>query len=353
MKKNIKFLFGFVGTVLLSGCTSFDNYGPMPDDNLTDEVNMPYVAQSIKSYEERQKFKRPVTIRMSEKGHRFLSPDRRAASQFSLEMRKDMMASAEAKLVSIVSGLRDFEIVNNESSLRTAPGATITRAPAASAASGPYIFTFNISNVELKDAGDTIGTVADIASPFVDSKITGSAKKVHWYYADVTLEINLTAPDGKNVFSFSESVTHTKSIPTNTPDVSLLKDAVAYAVEQAMSRYAAQFGPPLHVDQMRGNGLFVRLSAGSAKDSGCVSSAMFSAKSPHCPDSRKNLLSANSFSGMELSANITLRLEKTMPGYSLRIMTIRKPVRSLSGLPQKSPENNRCRDGVPTVRHPV
>lgn len=263
MKKNIKFLFGFVGTVLLSGCTSFDNYGPMPDDNLTDEVNMPYVAQSIKSYEERQKFKRPVTIRMSEKGHRFLSPDRRAASQFSLEMRKDMMASAEAKLVSIVSGLRDFEIVNSESSLRTAPGATITRAPAASAASGPYIFTFNISNVELKDAGDTIGTVADIASPFVDSKITGSAKKVHWYYADVTLEINLTAPDGKNVFSFSESVTHTKSIPTSTPDVSLLKDAVAYAVEQAMSRYATQFGPPLHVDQMRGNGLFVRLSAGS------------------------------------------------------------------------------------------
>ena len=262
MKKNIKFLFGFAGIILLSGCTSFSSYGPMPDDNLTDEANMPYVAQSMKNYEERLKFKRPVTIRMSEKGHRFLSPDRRAASQFSLEMRKDMMASAEAKLVSIVSGLRDFEIVNSESSLRTAPGATITRAPAAPAASGPYIFTFNISNVELKDVGNALGTVADIASPFVDRKITSSAKKIHWYYADVTLEINLTAPDGKNVFTFSESTTYTKSFPTKTPDVSLLKDAVAYAVERAMSRYATQFGPPLHVDQMRGNGLFVRLSAG-------------------------------------------------------------------------------------------
>ena len=109
MKKNIKFLFGFAGIIQLSGCTSFSSYGPMPDDNLTDEANMPYVAQSMKNYEERLKFKRPVTIRMSEKGHRFLSPDRRAASQFSLEMRKDMMASAEAKLVSIVSGLRDFQ----------------------------------------------------------------------------------------------------------------------------------------------------------------------------------------------------------------------------------------------------
>ena len=276
MRKFYGLLTSLAGMLLLSGCTSFYDCTAMPGDNQTDEANMPYVAQDIKSYEQRLQFKRQVVIKMSEKGHRFLTEDlrRRGSSRIRLTagLRKELMATADSALVNIVSKLRDFELVNSESSLRTTPGAAITRIPTtAQTPSGPYLFTFNINDVEMCDANDTIRAatnIADIAmsasgASYNSRRAVQRANQVHWYAAAVSLEITLTAPDGKNVFNFAESVTYPELLPSAVPSEATLKKAVSYAVNEAMKQYVVQFGPPLYVDQTIGNGLFVRLSAGS------------------------------------------------------------------------------------------
>ena len=276
MKKFYGLLPVCAGMLLLNGCVSFYDCTALPGDNQNDEANMPYVAQDIKSYEQRQQFKRQVVIEMSEKGHRFLAEDlrRRGSSRIRLTagLRKELMATADSALVNIVSKLRDFELVNSESSLRTTPGAKITRVPtAAQAPSGPYLFNFNINDVELRDANSSIRAatgIADIAmsasgASYNSRRAVRSANQVHWYAAAVSLEITLTDPSGKNIFNFAESVIYPDLLPSGTPSESTLKQAVNYAVNEAMKQYVMQFGPPLYVDQTVGNGLFVRLSAGS------------------------------------------------------------------------------------------
>lgn len=276
MENYCKLIIAFAGIFLLCGCTNFNDCTTMSGDNLTDDANMTFVALDRKNYEQRLKFKRPVIIRMSEKGHRFLVEDRRrrGSSKIRLtrEFRKELMATADAALNNIVSQLRDFEIINNEAGLRSTPGATVTRVPASTTVpSGPYLFTFNINNVEMLDANNNIRSVTNIAdiamqaggAPYNSRRAIRRVNSIHWYYAVVTLEVSLTAPDGKSIFNFSESVTLNEQLPSSTPSEATLKQAVKNAVEQAMKQYVVQFGPPLYVDQTIGNGLFVRLSAGS------------------------------------------------------------------------------------------
>ena len=277
MKKQIKLLSGLLAAAALCGCVSFQKCTVMPGDSLNDETNMPYVARDIKTYEARKSFKKPVMVKMSEKGMRYLSLNnnyRNAGKVFlSRELRKDLMAAAESKLVSIVNGLRDFQLVNMESTLSSTPGAKITVVSETPSPDTPYLLTYNVVNLEVKDAADVVRTAADIADfamalSGVDRHDTARvatrrAKTIRWYYVDVTIEVNLVAPDGKNIFTFAENVLYPKKFPNGRPGATLMKDAVAHAVQAAMGRYVIQFGPPLYVDQMIGNGLFVRLSAGT------------------------------------------------------------------------------------------
>ena len=276
MKKFYGLLTMLSGMLLFSGCTSFYDCAHTPADDQIDQANMPFVAQDIKNYELRKQFKRQVVIRMSEKGHRFLTEDtrRRGSSRIYLtaNLRKELMATADSALVNVVNKLRDFELVNSESSLRTTSGATITRIPTAQQAPrGPYLLTFNINDVEMCDANDTIRAGVEIADIVMDAsgasrnsrRLVQRGKAIHWYSAVVSLEVTLTDPNGKSVFNFAERVICPDRLPSNSPNETALKKAVTHAVKEAMKQYATQFAPPLYVDQTVGNGLFVRLSAGS------------------------------------------------------------------------------------------
>ena len=127
--------------------------------------------------------------------------------------------------------------------------------------------------MEVKDANDAISGVAEIADITMSlsgvnsgssaRRATREAQRIHWYFVDVTIELNLVSPDGKSIFTFAENVLYPKKFPNTKPDITLMKDAAAYAVQQAMNSYVIKFGPPLYVDETRGNGLFVRLSAGT------------------------------------------------------------------------------------------
>ena len=160
-----------------------------------------------------------------------------------------------------------------ESMHRSGPGATITLVEDTPAKSNNYLFTYNVVNLEIKDAGDAIGAVAGLTDmTLAVSGVSGrntsrqlarNAQNIKWYYVDVTIEINLTDPNGKNIFTFEKNVAYPKNFPNTEPDITLLKDAVGHAVKTAMGQYAIQFGPPLYVDETKGNGLFVRLSAGT------------------------------------------------------------------------------------------
>ena len=130
MKKIFTLLFGIAAAAFFSGCVCFNDYTVMPGDALNDEANMPYVARDMKIAEARKSFKKPVEIKMSTKGHRFLGNTRQYSDAgkvyFSPALRKDLMMAADAKLRSIINGMRDFQLVNTETALQSAPGATIT-----------------------------------------------------------------------------------------------------------------------------------------------------------------------------------------------------------------------------------
>ena len=123
----------------------------------------------------------------------------------------------------------------------------------ASANNNTYTFVYNISNVEVKDALSTGKLLIN----------NHNLNRVKWFYVDVTVNVSLLDPNGKQVFNFEKSVRHNKKLPTSKPDISIVKAAVRYAINQAMGEYGLEFAPPMYVDQTTGNGLFVRLSAGT------------------------------------------------------------------------------------------
>ena len=277
MKKIFTLLFGIAAAAFFSGCVNFYDYTVMPGDALTDEANMPYVARDMKIAEARKSFKKPVEITMSETGYRFLKVGRNYTDagkhNISADARRDIVAAAEAKLISLVQGMSDFQIVNKEHGYRSDQQST-----SVSFGDAPknqnYLLTYSVANLEIKDAGDAIGAVAGLtemtlAVSGVNSRNTSrqlarNAQTIKWYFMDVTIEITLADPNGKKIFTFAKNVVYPKKFPNMQPDLTLMKEAAEHAVKAAMGAYAIQFAPPLYVDETKGNGLFVRLSAGTA-----------------------------------------------------------------------------------------
>ena len=214
---------------------------------------MPVVAQQLKLVEARKNFKRPVVVVMSEKGHRFIAPRwqpwGRGAMQLAHELRKDLMASAQSSLESILSGMRDFQLVSRNSGAVSNIGVTVSDVKSLPK---EYTFTVGISNVEVKELVLTTGY----------SRHSGY-RQVRFSYVHVTVDVSLISPEGKRVFYFEKSVAYNKRFPGLRPDVTFVKEAVGYAVRKAMGQYVVDFGPPLYVDQTISGGLFVRLSAGT------------------------------------------------------------------------------------------
>ena len=252
MKNKLRLLLGLSAGIVLSGCVTFPGEGLTPEDLKEDTDNKAFVAIQMKNQPGREGFFRPVKVQMSEKGNRFISGGYRTSGAgqmwLSPSFRRDLMATAHAALENEIGHLKDFKLISSDP-------AAMSVAPVISDAStdSPYIFTYNISNVEVKDATAT-------ARVFISNH---RLRNVRWFYVDVTVNVALIRPDGKLVFNFEKSITFNKGFPTPRPDISVVKDAVRYAISQAMGNYASQFAPPMYVDQTMSNGLFVRLSAGT------------------------------------------------------------------------------------------
>ncbi len=253
MKSKLRFLLGLSAGIFLSGCVTYPGIGTTEADLLEDTANKAFVAQQIATIAPRTDFKRNVKVQMSEKGNRFISAGVRpsGARQMTLtrEFRKDLMATAHAALETEIGHLSDFNLISSD----PAAMSDVPVISDADANNATYIFTYNISNVEVKDATAT-------ARVFISNR---NVQKIRWFYVDVTVNVTLLDPAGKQVFNFEKSVTYSKGFPTPTPDISVVKDAVRHAIGQAMGNYVSQFAPPMYVDQTIGNGLFVRLSVGT------------------------------------------------------------------------------------------
>ena len=239
-----KLLFGscaVFAAALLTGCISFHDYGPTPADAMTDNENMPYVAQAQKAYEQRMQFSKPVEIKPSGKAQLFITGN--ISPEYPPQFKRELLVLFENALMGEVGKLRDFRIVGSEAR-NMSPGATIT----------------NVSQGLLR----TADLISDISGGGRDyRRSTRTLRENHLWAAYAQVEVALTSPAGQRIFTFNEDVTTLDPFLAPYPDPNKLKDAVAYAAQKAMRSYALQFGPPMYVKQSIGGGLFVQISAGS------------------------------------------------------------------------------------------
>ena len=263
MKINKISLLSGIAAMFLTGCITFDptNVGPL--DSKVDEQNQPAVVQAVKIANERGKFKRKVMIKPSEKAGLFMTM---RLHQVPGEWRRDLLMTMDSKLTEIVSSMKDFELVNTEAGNLATPGVQISAVPAAGSSNGVYLLTYNILNASFTENNiHKIGTA--IAGNFIHdrntaNKINRTAQQVDIWHAHVTVEVMLSDPSGKRIFTFNKKVTNT-SLFNRRPDFNNMKAAVEQAAAGAMSSYAKKYAPPLYVVETVCNGNFAKLSHGA------------------------------------------------------------------------------------------
>ena len=245
----------------LTGCTYYYDCTAGKLDEIEDAENREYLNEMIAVAEQRSRFKRPLEIKMSEKAHLFLNPG--VAPQLSLAQKRELLAVFGSELAKVVGGLRDFALVNTETTARNVPGPQIIQVPE-NPAKGNYVMTFNILRADVRDLGHYAHIGAGIAAiSGADRRAVAITDSVHWFYGTVRVEVMLTSPEGKNIFTFSRKVVSPEYLPYAGGDVELLKAAVAEAARRALKGYGRKFGPPLYVVDSTGDGLFVKLSHGT------------------------------------------------------------------------------------------
>lgn len=264
-----KLLFGscaVFAAALLTGCISFHDYGSTPADAMTDNENMPYVAQAQKAYEQRMQFSKPVEIKPSGKAQLFITGN--ISPEYPPQFKRELLVLFENALMGEVGKLRDFRIVGSEAR-NMSPGATITNVDdEAEQQNRPYLLSFHILRVYFTNVSQGLLRTADLISDISGGgrdyrRSTRTLRENHLWAAYAQVEVALTSPAGQRIFTFNEDVTTLDPFLAPYPDPNKLKDAVAYAAQKAMRSYALQFGPPMYVKQSIGGGLFVQISAGS------------------------------------------------------------------------------------------
>ena len=247
---------------ITSGCVNFQDCQTMPEDSAEDQENIPYVAAAQQIYEQRLQFKRKVVLKPADQAQLFLSKN--ILPNFSVQQKRELMSLFETVLTQEVGKLRDFEIVNTEAANLDVGGATISSGDE-DLPEKPYLITFRIVDISFSNSSEgvvnIIGTVSDISGKST-RKETSTIRSNPIWKANAAVEVALTAPDGKRIFTFNRTVS-TASLPMPQPDMTFLKDAVTAAAQRVCVSYARRFGPPLYVTQTIGNGQFVRLSAGT------------------------------------------------------------------------------------------
>lgn len=244
-------LFG-TAAVFLAGCVSYTG-ALTPGDDAIDESNKPFVSKAAAEYNQRRNFRRPVVIQEASGIPVFLSPTyvprttipQANALLRNVEVRRTLVQSAKAKLREMVSELRDLEIVGEGE----APMVSVA-ADKASAAPPPYRITYNIANIDLQLK----------VNQFV--KVNG--RPLTEWAANVSVEICMIDPTGKNVFTFAEQGAVSQSDDGSmNPNATMLEEATCSAVAKAMGNYAFTFTPPIYVTDTCQNGEFAHINVGS------------------------------------------------------------------------------------------
>ena len=258
MKKElfVKELFVLVCAlaVFLSGCVSYTG-AILPGDDAIDEGNKVYAQKAAQDYAQRQKFKREVEIYEAEGMKLFLSPQYVPRSSNprvnelcqNIEIRRTIAQSAKASLKECVLGLQDLKLVGEN-----APAMVSVQSDDDKPASNAYRITYNIANVDMQvrqlDLSD-IGMV--------------SSNNMKWV-ANASVEVRMVAPDGTNVFNFSEMGTISQADDGSLrPNATMLEQAAVDGIKKAMKKYSIKFGPVLYVLETCQNGEFVRINAGT------------------------------------------------------------------------------------------
>ena len=244
---------------LIVGCVSY-NGAVFPGDDLVDEGNQSFAKKAAQDYAARQKFQRPVVIQEAEGVSLFLSPNYVPRSNNAranelcrnIETRRALLQSAKAKLREVVMGLKDLKLTGEAEAPMVAVSADNQSAPAV------YRITYNIANLDLQLRESRGG---------MDLIRAASSKENKVYYewvASVTVEVRMLDPNGNSVFTFNAIGTTSQTDDGSlNPNMTMLEQAAAKGVDDAMRQYAHKFGPPIYVTDTCQNGEFVRLSVGS------------------------------------------------------------------------------------------
>ncbi len=243
---------------MLTGCISY-NGQPMPGDDMVDPENQAYAAKAQKSFQARMKAPpRPVVVTEAPEMGIFLDPSKSIFSGHplcnDLSVRRETALAFKARLREKVSSIKDFKLVE-EAQAMIAVGDEVT-------SSQNYRMTYNITSLALRES----------ATGFVSSGVSttaltrGSRDRFEKYWDGVaTVEVRLFKPDGTTqIFSFTGEGMCTKTETPTTPlDKTILSDAVAAAVDNAMDNYVKKFGPPVFVSETCQGGRFAKLNIGS------------------------------------------------------------------------------------------
>lgn len=259
MNRTLKFFFAAVFAATLTGCISYTG-AVTPGDELVDEANAPFAKNAAQTFAQRQNFRRPVIIQEAEGVNLFLSPQfvprsnnyRADALCRNIEVRRTMLQSAKARLREMVSGLKDLQLTGDASAPMVAVSADDN------AASQVYRITYNISNLDLQlRESSGLGN-------FVRAASSNDNKIYYSWIANVTVEVRMIAPDGRNVFTFNSVGTLSQDDDGSlNPNPTMLEQASINAITGAMKQYAYKFGPPIYVTETCQNGEFACLSIGA------------------------------------------------------------------------------------------
>lgn len=263
--KVFKYLFlSLLAVLFLNGCVSYQNAVSGSLDMKRDEANKKTVIEAAKVAQARGNFQRKIMIKPSEKVGLFLNM---RLHMIPLSWRRDLLGAMDSKLVELISGMADFEVVNAESgNLSNSP--QIRRLPSAPAANqnGVYVLTYNIINASFDDLRSKTEGVTDIVDVWVNNstsrKVNRTIRAVQVWTAKVKVEVMLTDPTGKRIFTFAGDAV-TPQFPSERPEFANMKQAVEIAASLAMRNYAKKYAPPMYVVETIGNGAFAKLSIGS------------------------------------------------------------------------------------------
>ena len=239
-----------VATAFLTGCMHgetfdewkaqlFDN-DPLvlqvvpPNDTEVDEKGRVFAQAALETIEQRKNFTCDVKLVPSQRLIGFIANSRD---------RQLFAKTVSTRIFSGFNALSDFNFVGNEAdALDTAPTAVST-------ANDTYSLVFDIVNLNVnKRVDQKYNMITQKTEPFI--------------VFDGTTEVALTLldPEGKQKLYM---LVKPSVAQCETPEAA--SDALAAAAAQMLvADYGRQVAPPAYVSEMRGNGLFAKISIGSA-----------------------------------------------------------------------------------------